>query len=32
MIQLKQISNEMSSDIDSVVGIDFNDVLKLIVK
>lgn len=32
MIQLKRILNEMSSDIDSVVGIDFNDALKLIVK
>lgn len=32
MIQLKQILNEMSSDIDSVAGIDFNDALKLITK
>jgi hypothetical protein len=31
MIQLKRILNEMSSDIDSVAGIDFNDALKLIV-
>jgi hypothetical protein len=32
MIQLKHILNDMSSDINSVVGIDFNDALKLIVK
>lgn len=32
MIQLKRILNEMSSDIDSVAGIDFNDALKLITK
>lgn len=32
LIQLKQVLNEMSSDIDSIAGIDFNDALKLIVK
>jgi hypothetical protein len=32
LIQLKRILTEMSSDIDSVAGIDFNDALKLITK
>lgn len=32
MIQLKRILSEMSSDIDSVSGIDFNEALKLITK
>lgn len=32
IIILKRILNEMSSDIDSISGIDFNDALKIIVK
>lgn len=32
LIQLKMILKEMNSDIESIIDIDFNDALKLMVK
>lgn len=32
LVQLKMILREMNSDIESIIDIDFNDALKLMVK
>lgn len=32
MVQLKMILKEMNSDIESIIEIDFNDALKLMIK
>lgn len=32
LVQLKMILKEMNSDIDSIVEVDFNDALKMMVK